>query len=96
MIKKTVNAFCCGGDESLIELPEAETEDHSEEYQAVFRALHTLGAMYRDILVDYYVHELDTLQISVKYGISVGNGKMEALHGQSKNEREVFSYEQDL
>ena len=52
--------------------PEEETEEkwvRQEEAAAVFSALHSLSAQYRDILVEYYVHGLDTAAIAARHGI---------------------------
>ncbi len=40
-----------------------------EEHQSIFAALHTLSAMYRDIIVDYYVDSISVAEIANKYGI---------------------------
>lgn len=41
-----------------------------EEYAAVFSAVHSLSASYRDILVDYYVGEMYILEIAQKYNLT--------------------------
>lgn len=43
----------------------------NEEHQAVFCALHSLSYLYRDILVDYYVHNLNTSEIANKHNTSI-------------------------
>ncbi|MDD4694051.1 MAG: sigma-70 family RNA polymerase sigma factor [Firmicutes bacterium] len=64
------DAIVLCGDEYLFDVSD-ELDDHDkDEYQVVFRSLHTLSSMYREILVEYYVHNLSVRDISVKYGIS--------------------------
>jgi DNA-directed RNA polymerase specialized sigma24 family protein len=41
-----------------------------EEYKSVFNALHSLSALYRDILVDYYVGEMYIQEIAIKYSLT--------------------------
>jgi len=41
-----------------------------EEYKSVFNALHSLSAIYRDILVDYYIGEMYIQEIAKKYNIT--------------------------
>lgn len=38
-----------------------------EEYEPIFRSLHTLSAQYRDIFVDYYIGEMSVKKLSEKY-----------------------------
>lgn len=67
------NTMLCG-DEYIFDIVDYSLsidEPDIDEYQAIFKALHTLSSMYRDILVDYYVNELDTYKIAHKYDISV-------------------------
>ena len=42
----------------------------AEQYQQVFRYLHTLSSSYRDIMVDYYIGQLPVKQIAGKYALS--------------------------
>ena len=41
-----------------------------DEYQRVFKALHTLSSEYRNILVDYYIGQLPVKQIAGTYGLA--------------------------
>ena len=41
-----------------------------DEYQQVFKYLHTLSSEYRNILVDYYIGQLPVKQISKNYGLT--------------------------
>jgi RNA polymerase sigma factor (sigma-70 family) len=55
-----------------------------EEFQNAFTALHTLSSTYRDILVDYYVHEINANTIARKYGLSVASVKWRLHAGREK------------
>ena len=44
-------------------------EEVEEEYEPVFRCLHTLSAEYRDIFVDYYIGEMPVKQLAQKYSL---------------------------
>lgn len=55
-----------------------------EVHHAVFTSLHTLSAMYRDIMVDFYVHRLDTYTIAKRHGISVESVKWRLHAGREK------------
>ncbi|MCL2547177.1 MAG: sigma-70 family RNA polymerase sigma factor [Oscillospiraceae bacterium] len=59
----------CGG-EMLDAIPVETTEPLNEAQQVVFQALHSLRAMYRDIMVAYYVHKLDIRTIATRYELS--------------------------
>lgn len=72
------------GDEYLSGIPEEEDEEEPETHEEVFRALHTLGAAYRDILVDYYVRNLDVRAISVLRGLSAERVKWRLHTGREK------------
>jgi len=52
--------------------------------KSVFSALHTLSAMYRDIMVDYYVHRHDTYTIAKAHSISVETVKWRLHAGREK------------
>ena len=41
----------------------------ADEYQQVFKYLHTLSSVYRDILVDYYIGQLPVKQIAENYSL---------------------------
>ena len=96
---KTVEAwkrdatFLCGN-EYLFNLPSAPgEEDKTEEYQAIFKALHTLSAMYREILVEYYVRGLDVHAISTRHGISVETVKWRLHAGREKIRERIVAME---
>ncbi len=46
-----------------------EEESTERSFEAVFRYLHTLSAMYRDIFVDYYIGEMSVRALARKYAI---------------------------
>lgn len=62
-----------------------------EENQVVFRALHSLGAMYRDILVQYYVYEKPCREIALMYDIPLSTVKWRLSDGKLKI-RERLAY----
>lgn len=62
---------------------EAETETLEKE-QLIFNALHTLSAMYRDIMVDFYVRRFNTYAIAKQYGITVETVKWRLHAGREK------------
>jgi len=41
-----------------------------DEYQQIFKYLHTLSSEYRDIFVDYYIEQIPVKQIAKKYSIT--------------------------
>ncbi len=45
-------------------------EENDENFEAVFRCLHTLSREYKDILVDYYIGELSVRALAEKYHLS--------------------------
>ena len=80
----------CGVEEALVA---------RERYAEVFRALHSLSASYRDILVDRYIRELPLQEIAntrgltescVKWRLSVGRDKMKNRMGDYEMEK-VYS-----
>ena len=88
--ERDVTVLC--GDEYLSELPvESGEEDEAEE--SVFRALHTLSAMYRDILVGYYVHRLDVRALAKQHGISAETVKWRLHAGREKIRERMDSME---
>jgi RNA polymerase sigma factor (sigma-70 family) len=55
-----------------------------EEYQQVFKFLHTLSCEYRNILVDYYIGELPVKQICQNYALSESTVKWRLNIGREK------------
>lgn len=80
--KQEVVILC--GDEYLFDIPAEFGNRDDDEYQGIFKALHTLSAMYREILVEYYVRDLDVLTISTLHGITVETVKWRLHIGRQK------------
>ena len=49
--------------------PDVDEDGTQEQYEAVFRYLHTLSSEYRNIFVDYYIGELSVRELSKKYSL---------------------------
>ena len=58
--------------------------DESEEYQTVFRYLHTLAAEYKNIFVDYYLGEKSVRELSAKYSLPETTIKWRLNEGRRK------------
>lgn len=72
-------------DGSLLDLiPEAESEDLSEEYQAAFAALHTLASSHREIMVDFYVNGLSCDEIAKKHSLPPKTIRTRLFYGREK------------
>ncbi len=65
-------------------LPAAGLPQPNEQIAAVFRAVHSLAASHRDILVDCYIHRLPYEQIASKYGLPVNTVKTRLFYGKQK------------
>ena len=48
---------------------DGDAEDDPQDFETVFRYLHTLSASYRNIFVDYYIGELTVRQLAAKYSL---------------------------
>ncbi len=59
------------------------------EHDTVFKSLHSLSALYRDIMVDFYIHELDIYQIAAKRNITVQAVKWRLHTGRQKIKERV-------
>ncbi len=59
-------------------------EELEEEYEPVFRCLHTLSADYRNIFVDYYIGEMSVKQLSQKYSLPETTVKWRLNVGRSR------------
>jgi RNA polymerase sigma factor, sigma-70 family len=70
---RDVTVLC--GDEYLMGIPQEAAEEADEGYEAVFRALHTLSRMYRDILVEFYVRNLEVHTIAERHNLSIDTVK---------------------
>lgn len=60
------------------------TDDPKDQYDAVFRSLHTLSSGYRNIFVDYYVGELPVRDLARKYSLSEATVKWRLNIGRQK------------
>ena len=80
--KKEAEILC--GEEYRMDVPEAFDHGEEDEYQKVFQALHTLSAMYRDMMVDYYVRGLDVRAISARRGVTPETVKWRLHIGREK------------
>lgn len=63
---------------------QVDEEALDEEYEPVFRCLHTLSSDYRNIFVDYYIGEMSVKQLSRKYSLPETTVKWRLNVGRSK------------
>lgn len=59
-------------------------ESVEEEYEPVFKSLHTLSSQYRNIFVDYYIREMSVKQLAEKYSLSETTVKWRLNVGRSR------------
>ena len=71
-------------------------EETLEANQGIFRALHSLSAMYRDIMVDFYVKGLDTRTIASLRGVSVETVKWRLHAGREKIRERMTDMEKNM
>lgn len=85
-------------DDELFDIADySEVDDSTEEqYEAVFRYMHTLSSEYRNIFVDYYIGELSVRSLAKKYSLpettikwrlSVGRQKIRDRIGENKMDK---------
>lgn len=55
-----------------------------EEYEPLFRSLHTLSSQYRDLFVDYYIGEMPVKQLAEKYFLTETTVKWRLNVGRSR------------
>ncbi len=69
-----------------------DTENTERDFETVFRYLHTLSQMYRDILVDHYIGELSVRAIAEKYALTEATVKWRLIliFNQNKTFATVF------
>ena len=53
----------------IAEYSDVDEESTEEQYEAVFRCLHTLSAEYRNIFVDYYLADMSVRALAKKYSL---------------------------
>ncbi len=66
----------------------ADDNEGEWEYEAVFRAFHTLCAEYRSIFVDYYIGSMSVKSLSRKYSLPGTTIKWRLNSGREKSETE--------
>ncbi len=67
-------------------------EENTEcSFEAVFRYLHTLSAMYRDILVDYYIGEMSVKALAQKYKLPETTIKWRLNTGRQKIRERIMT-----
>ncbi len=82
---------------SEMEVPcwQIDEESVEEEYEPVFRYLHTLSSGYRDIFVDYYIGELSVRQLAQKYILSEATVKWRLNVGRSRIKERIEANQMD-
>lgn len=70
-----------------IELTDRPERDSSEAEDAAFRALHAIAASHREILVDYYVRQMNCEEIARKHGINMSTVRTRLYYGRDKLKR---------
>ncbi|MBQ6265403.1 MAG: sigma-70 family RNA polymerase sigma factor [Clostridia bacterium] len=93
------NIMILSGDESVFDIAdpsdyEAEI-DENEEFQMVFRYLHTLSSLYKNIFVDYYLGEKSVRELSVKYSLPETTVKWRLNEGRRKIKDRIGENEMD-
>lgn len=80
----------------IADYADVDEETTEEQYEAVFRYLHTLSSAYRNIFVDYYIGELSVRSLAEKYSLpettvkwrlNVGRQKIRDRIGEDKMEK---------
>ncbi len=66
-----------------------------EEYEPVFRCLHTLSSEYRDIFVDYYIGEMSVKQLAQKYALPETTIKWRLNVGRSRIRERIGTEQMD-
>ena len=75
---------------------QSDEEDTADEYENVFRYLHTLSSEYKNIFVDYYIGELSVRELARKYSLpettikwrlNVGRQKIRNRIGENKMDK---------
>lgn len=69
---RSKNPTVTTGDTELFELADytdIDEETTEQQYETVFRYLHTLSSEYRNILVDYYIGEMSVRNLAEKYSL---------------------------
>jgi len=75
--------------------PQVDGEEIEDEYEPVFRCLHTLSSEYRNIFVDYYMEELSVKELARKYSLSESAVKWRLNVGRSKIRERIGAEKMD-
>ena len=82
------NIMILSGDESMFNIAVPAycdaAIDENDEYQMVFRYLHTLASEYKNIFVDYYLGEKSVRELSAKYSLPEATIKWRLNEGRRK------------
>jgi RNA polymerase sigma factor (sigma-70 family) len=80
------------GYEALLDIPQPEDDNPDESaLQSAFCALHTLSRMYRDIVVNFYVHGMDVNAIALRHNLSSETVKWRLHVGRQKMRERIGS-----
>ena len=80
----------------IADYSDVDEDNTQEQYETVFRCLHTLSSEYRNIFVDYYIGELSIRSLAKKYSLSettikwrlnVGRRKIRDRIGENKMDK---------
>lgn len=71
-------------DELFDDYSDIDEDNTQEQYEMVFRYLHTLSSEYRNIFVDYYIGELPVRSLAKKYSLSENTIKWRLNVGRQK------------
>ena len=95
---KNRNQIILSGDDELFELAdytEFDKEYDEQEYETVFRYLHTLSSEYKNIFVDYYVGELSIRELATKYSLPETTVKWRLNTGRQKIRERIGEHKMD-
>ena len=95
---KNRNQIILSGDDELFELAdysEFDKEYDEQEYETVFRYLHTLSSEYKNIFVDYYVGELSIKDLATKYSLPETTVKWRLNTGRQKIRERIGEHKMD-
>ena len=80
----------------IADYSDVDEDNTQEQYETVFRCLHTLSSEYKNIFVDYYIGELSIRSLAKKYSLSettikwrlnVGRRKIRDRIGENKMDK---------
>lgn len=73
----------------IADYPDVDEDGTQEQYETVFRYLHTLSSEYRNIFVDYYIGELSVRDLSKKYSLPESTIKWRLNAGRQKIRKRI-------